>query len=202
MSDIPPDPAAGGSVPSMVWVISGIMATVILMAIGIGMLISDAQSSSVKGQVAPTTAGQPGATVTTPSVAATAVTPTSPALGRPTMMPSAGRGDSLEGELPDQVIQQILDEAELTNVPSAVETSARAAGWQILAKDLVAGGWRSPRLQAAAVTAPGTDLASPPVVDMTAIWAAISPPGEPVDAQRSIVRLIREGSTWTLVRIS
>jgi hypothetical protein len=100
------------------------------------------------------------------------------------------------------MIQKILDDAGQTTVGAALAKATKAVAWTALAADLQAGGWGFPRLQAYAVAAPGTNQATPTLVDVTVIWAAVSPAGDPVDRQRSAVRLIRSAEMWSVERIT
>jgi hypothetical protein len=125
---------------------------------------------------------------------------------RPTPLPSAAaptsHGDPMAGAIPDSLIQQTLDEAGLTTVDAVTAKATRAAGWTALTADLQAGGWSHPHLQASAVTAPGNDQSAPTIVDVTAIWSATSPAGQPVDRQRSTVRLTFTTGRWSVDRIT
>ncbi|MFD7161330.1 hypothetical protein ACFV9C_42560 [Kribbella sp. NPDC059898] len=108
----------------------------------------------------------------------------------------------MAGAIPDSMIQKTLDDAGMTTVTPAIAKTTRAIAWTALNADLQAGGWAHPRLQAAAVAAPGTDQTTPTVVDVTTIWAATDPAGELVDRQSSTVRLTLTSGKWSVDRIT
>lgn len=108
----------------------------------------------------------------------------------------------MAGAIPDSLIQRTLDEAGLTTVDAATAKTTRGIAWTALAADLQAGGWSHPHLQGASVAAPGNDQTAPTIVDVTAIWSATTPAGQPVDRQRSTVRLTATSGRWAVDRIT
>lgn len=108
----------------------------------------------------------------------------------------------MAGAIPDSMIQQTLDDAGMTTVSPPTAKTTRAVAWTALNADLQAGGWAHPRLQASAVTAPGNNQTTPTLVDVTVIWAATDPAGEPVDRQSSTVRLTLTSGKWSVARIT
>lgn len=181
-----------------VQVAAGACATAVLAVVGVWLMTSGPTQKTVEQPTAPET---PQATTTTPEPETPTVQPTTTrtATKPPQALPTT---DPLAGDVPDSVIQQLLDRAEPTTLPPAIAATTRAVAWRALSADLKAGGWTKPHLQASAVTAPGADQTTPAVVDVTTIWAATRPPQDRLDRQRSTVRLIRVNNTWSVDRIS
>lgn len=182
------------------WLTAGAAATAALTAAGLWLITATPST--------PPTSTPKEPAISTPAPTQNRLGPSAAALPRPpvTVSPSAatstGRGDPMAGAIPDSLIQQTLDEAGLTTVNAATAKATRAIAWTALAADLQAGGWSHPHLQGASVAAPGNDQATPTIVDVTAIWAASSPAGQPVDRQRSTVRLSSTSGRWAVDRIT
>lgn len=183
------------------WLTAGAAATAALTAAGLWLIAATPSTQPTPSPTKPVISTPPPTqNPPAPSTAATR----QPA---PTATPSAvtstgGPGDPMAGAIPDSLIQQTLDEAGLTTVNAATAKATRAIAWTALAADLQAGGWSHPHLQGASVAAPGNDQAHPTIVDVTAIWAATSPAGQPVDRQRSTVRLTSTAGRWAVDRIT
>jgi hypothetical protein len=189
------------------WLTIGAAATAALAATGLWLIgghpatptVSPGPSTSEHATTSSPTPphGQNQATTSGPATPGREATPTT----QPTPSP-ATQGDPMAGAITDSMIQQTLDDAGLTTVNQHTAKTTRAVAWTALAADLQAGGWGHPRLQAFAATAPGSNQTTPTLVDVTVIWSATDPAGQPVDRQRSTVRLTLTAGKWTVARIT
>jgi len=182
------------------WLTAGAAATAALTAAGLWLITATPSTQATPSPTNPVISTPPPTQhLPAPSTAATRrPAPTA----TPSAAPSTGRGDPMAGAVPDSLIQQTLDEAGLTTVDAATAKATRAIAWTALAADLQAGGWSHPHLQGASVAAPGNDQTHPTIVDVTAIWSATSLAGQPVDRQRSTVRLTATAGRWAVDRIT
>jgi hypothetical protein len=182
------------------WLTAGATATAALTAAGLWLITASPSTQPTTSPTKPAISAAPSMQ----NLPAPATTPThrpSPS-ATPSAAPSTGHGDPMAGAIPDSLIQQTLDDAGLTTVNAATVKATRGIAWAALAADLQAGGWSHPHLQGASVTAPGNDQVHPTIVDVTAIWSATNPARQPVDRQRSTVRLTSTAGRWAVDRIT
>lgn len=182
------------------WLTAGATATAALTAAGLWLITASPATQPTSSPTKPViSTPAPPQNLPAPT---TAPTHQPSPKATPSARPSTGHGDPMAGAIPDSLIQQTLDDAGLTTVNAATAKATRAIAWAALAADLQAGGWSHPHLQGATVAAPGNDQVHPTIVDVTAIWSATSPAGQPVDRQRSTVRLTSTAGRWAVDRIT
>lgn len=117
--------------------------------------------------------------------------------------------DPLAGPVSDAYLQQVLAGTSPTDLAPGQEQALVALGRRVLLADLTGVGrsafsgyfdgpatttWRQVQINAGiARTAPGQRT----LVDVTLIWSATTPAGQPVTRQRSVVRLHYDGRGWS-----
>jgi hypothetical protein len=117
--------------------------------------------------------------------------------------------DPLAGPVSDGYLQQVLAGTSPTDLAPGQEQALVALGRRVLLADLTGVGrsafggyfdgpatttWRQVHINAGiARTAPGQRT----LVDVTLIWSATTPAGQPVTRQRSVVRLHYDGRGWS-----
>ncbi|MEU4607584.1 hypothetical protein AB0F43_31755 [Kribbella sp. NPDC023972] len=183
------------------WLTAGGTLTVALTAAGLSLITAPPTTHPAPSTTTPTISTSPTQNLPAPTPATGTTQQPVPTVS-PSAATSTGHGDPMAGAIPDSLIQRTLDEASLTTVDATTAKTTRAIAWTALAADLQAGGWSHPHLQGASVAAPGNDQTAPTIVDVTAIWCATTPAGQPVDRQRSIVRLTSTSGRWAVERIT